>query len=369
MGKETEAPSFAETVVGAYNTSYSPIDSFAWAPNDRLFTIGNGTGTSYRSDAMVVLKNGNTGIGVSVPDAQLHVSDTIRSDALTGGGNVIADPSGNLIISPITGDNMGNHRATQNIAMQGHWLSKDGDNEGVFVNQTGNVGIGTSTPNVNFEIFQKLTYPWSGGEAIAKIGCECGSEMLFKTTSGNYPQDDATIEIPGSHRLMFTLNGEDRMFVEPTGDVRIGIDTSSPGAVITNSIHLDNDGGFLARGRFGVAGIPVDEGYGERMMWHSGKAAFRAGSINSMFGQDYWTDANIGNYSVAMGSNTLASGEASTSFGNLSKATGDYSIAMNHGHAQGENSAALNDGFASGEYSVAMGYNTKPARLGLLIGL
>jgi len=44
------------------------------------------------------------------------------------------------------GDNLGNHIAEQNLEMTGNWISNDGDNEGVFVRNNGNVGVNLSTP-------------------------------------------------------------------------------------------------------------------------------------------------------------------------------------------------------------------------------
>ena len=44
------------------------------------------------------------------------------------------------------GDNLGDHTATQNVELNGNWLSGDGGNEGLFVSTTGNVGAGTATP-------------------------------------------------------------------------------------------------------------------------------------------------------------------------------------------------------------------------------
>ena len=41
-----------------YNTDYTPVGATSWNTGDRLFVIGNGTGSSARSDAMVVLKSG-----------------------------------------------------------------------------------------------------------------------------------------------------------------------------------------------------------------------------------------------------------------------------------------------------------------------
>ncbi|NOY61342.1 MAG: hypothetical protein GXO75_20710, partial [Calditrichaeota bacterium] len=51
-----------------------------------------------------------------------------------------------------SGDNLGNHTATQNIKLNGHWLSNDGGNEGVFVKSNGNVGIGDSSPSYKLSV-------------------------------------------------------------------------------------------------------------------------------------------------------------------------------------------------------------------------
>jgi len=40
-------------------------------------------------------------------------------------------------------DNLGNHKATENLQMQGHWITNDGDDEGIFVTEEGHVGLGT----------------------------------------------------------------------------------------------------------------------------------------------------------------------------------------------------------------------------------
>ena len=77
MGNNTVAPSGYETVIGRCNTIYVPNDStWLWSPSDRLFVIGNGTGTSARSDAVTVLKNGNVGIGTSIPTNLLEIGGT-----------------------------------------------------------------------------------------------------------------------------------------------------------------------------------------------------------------------------------------------------------------------------------------------------
>ena len=76
MGEFTTAPSYNEMVIGSYNTFYSPAAVASWNSTDRLFVVGNGTSTSARSDALVVLKNGNVGVGNSDPEGQLFVQQS-----------------------------------------------------------------------------------------------------------------------------------------------------------------------------------------------------------------------------------------------------------------------------------------------------
>jgi hypothetical protein len=73
MGLGTTAESYLETAIGAFNTDYTPTSTIAWNATDRLFVIGNGQSTGTRSDALVMLKNGNAGLGTSTPDTTLHL--------------------------------------------------------------------------------------------------------------------------------------------------------------------------------------------------------------------------------------------------------------------------------------------------------
>ena len=89
MGSNLSAKSGYETVLGRFNTDYTPLSIVSWDPADRLFSIGNGTDPSSRSDALVVLKNGNTGIGTSLPNASalLHIdlgTSTTKGVLITG---------------------------------------------------------------------------------------------------------------------------------------------------------------------------------------------------------------------------------------------------------------------------------------------
>lgn len=76
MGVSTVASSGAETVVGSFNTLYTPVNVNFMNPADRAFVVGIGLADGNRKDGLVVLKNGNTGFGTSTPAARLHVLDS-----------------------------------------------------------------------------------------------------------------------------------------------------------------------------------------------------------------------------------------------------------------------------------------------------
>ena len=83
-------------------------------------------------------------------------------------------------------------------------------------------------------------------------------------------------------------------------------------------------------------------------MWYPGKAAFRAGQVV----RQRWNNANIGNHSVAMGFDPVASGDSSFAVGSNAAARGNHSVAIgsgaraegNYSFALGRDAAALDDG-------------------------
>jgi hypothetical protein len=133
-----------------------------------------------------------------------------------------------------------------------------------------------------------------------------------------------------------------------SGSVTLSLATSATGA-----FDLTNFNGVLAQGSLGSGTLPAIGG-GTRMLWYPGKAAFRAGLVDG----NYWDDANIGQYSVAFGRNTIASGAYGAAFGTDTLATGLASIAFGGGGTTASGTGSLAGGaqtVASGDYSTALG--------------
>jgi hypothetical protein len=96
--------------------------------------------------------------------------------------------------------------------------------------------------------------------------------------------------------------------------------------------------GFAVTGTAGL-GTLAASGPGTRLVWHPGKAAFRAGGVTGA----QWDDANIGRYSAALGYNTTASGTSSTALGSATTASAVFSTALGA------------DATASANYATAIG--------------
>jgi hypothetical protein len=125
------------------------------------------------------------------------------------------------------------------------------------------------------------------------------------------------------------------------------------------AVTIAGNDGFVSTGTFG-AGAIAPSGAGVKMFWNPRKAAIRAGHL---IGNE-WDDANIGIFSVAFGTRTIASGEVSTAFGSRNTASSLYSTAFGSiTTASGLASTAFGSGTtASGNRSTAFGFfNTAPS--------
>ncbi len=92
IGNFVQAQSYSSTAIGRYNVGGG--DASSWVDSSPLFEIGNGTGSSSRSNAMTVLKNGRVGIGTTFPTSTLHIGGELKIgtfETINDGGSYILD--------------------------------------------------------------------------------------------------------------------------------------------------------------------------------------------------------------------------------------------------------------------------------------
>lgn len=117
--------------------------------------------------------------------------NTLRdSVTLAAGSNVIISKSNNTLTISAVGDgasdNLGDHTATQNINLNGNYLSGDGGNEGVFVQYSGKVGIGTNNPLATLSVGAD-GYNWHGIYASGhQAGIRAEATDSINTSYGGY---------------------------------------------------------------------------------------------------------------------------------------------------------------------------------------
>ncbi|MEO6252233.1 MAG: hypothetical protein ABIO79_02975 [Ferruginibacter sp.] len=78
LGQYTTANSWNSISLGRYNDPIATSPTTTWVGTEPLLIIGNGTGPSAKSNALVILKNGNVGMGTNTPviSAKLDITST-----------------------------------------------------------------------------------------------------------------------------------------------------------------------------------------------------------------------------------------------------------------------------------------------------
>jgi len=201
----------------------------------------------------IVVKDENVGIGVTNPSELLDVDGKIRMrEGAVNGYIPISDANGvmtwtNPSILAQPGDNLGNHAATQNLKLNGHYLSGDGDNEGLFISGNGNVGISTTIPASKFNVVcpqngsSLKVVDWPVVDSVQVntelVGNNAGSQLRF-TNSGTASFTDIGQTKNGGFAV--EVNDIQRMVINNAGNV--GLNTASPTA------NLDVNGSVRLRG-------------------------------------------------------------------------------------------------------------------------
>ena len=154
MGRVTSASSAYETAIGCYNTSYTPASTEAWNSSDRLFVVGNGTGTgSFESNALIIYKNGT-----------MNINDAYDMPTADGTAGQVMTTNGAGVVSfqtPLDAQNLSLTGNTLSLTNDATPVDLSGylDNTDDWLNYAsniyytlGNVGIGTYSPTTKLDV-------------------------------------------------------------------------------------------------------------------------------------------------------------------------------------------------------------------------
>lgn len=338
----------------------------------------------------------NVGIGINTPLARLHVADSAVLFSATGnipgvpGGPPVSGAGRRMLWYPDKAAfragyaltnywdeaNVGNYSVAMGagvLASGVYSVAMGNDNLatgigstaiGAGARVTGDYGVGigyksSATGDYSVSLGESST---ASGDKSVSIGSVLKSKSFGGMVVGIFNDSSnaaSATAINSLNRLFQIGNGtsntarNNAITVLQNGNTGIG--TVSPLA----RLHVtDNAVLFSASGDIPVTpAAPPVSGSGRRMMWYPDKAAFRTGYVTG----NQWDAANIGDYSVAMGVNTIASGGYSFATGATAVASGNYSIVLGGGGSTASSFSSISVGISntsSGPYSIAIGSNS-----------
>jgi trimeric autotransporter adhesin len=258
------------------------------------------------------------GIGTITPAAALDVNGQIKiSGGSPGTGKVLTSNAAGLATwqTPVsTGDNLGDHIAKQNIQLNANWLSGDGGNEGVYVANDGNVGIGQSSPanklDVSGHINSTESYKLDGTTVLVNTGTgniyvganagvsSTGSYNVFAGSSAGYSN-------LGGYRNTFL--GHEAGYSNTTANYNTALGDSA--------LHNSSTGGWNAA--VGSSALYYNTANYNSALGSGALFNNTSGVGNSALGRDALSDNTTANYSTAIGYAALtnSTGAGNTAIG------------------------------------------------------
>ncbi len=190
FGFQNTAGAYASLAIGQFNDSIATSSRTSWIPTNPVFIIGNGTADNARSNAFMVLKNGNTGISATPVNGQkLTVggkTTTTNFQMTTGAGaNLVmqSDASGNASWVNSTSLAVTELDPQVGTITSGRIPRWNGSslNDGVIQDDATNAGVGTA-PVAN----QKLTVAGKTTTTNLQMTTGAGANFVMQSdASGN----------------------------------------------------------------------------------------------------------------------------------------------------------------------------------------
>lgn len=121
--------------------------------------------------------------------------------------------------APGSGDNLGNHCASQNIKLNGNWLSPDSTNRGIYIDTQAFVGIGTPTPIVELQVAGAVNIGSTQSKHEGTIRYENGDFEGYTGVSWQSMTEDSDADPANELISSLELNGFD-LNIEDAGGER-----------------------------------------------------------------------------------------------------------------------------------------------------
>lgn len=274
LGFQLYARSVAEVAVGLYNTDYTPSSSGSIVSTDRAFSVGTGTTSTDRRNALTVFKNGRVAFG-NIDDPQYQFTNTnyntVGSDGQ--GGNYYglswqADQPG-YAVQFYNGFNTSipNGLAVKVLSNAGTALDvSQGAQEApgnslLIVKSAGNVGIGTNNPGQKLDVngivrATEVVTPETGNASM--LAAAYG--VVYSNTTNTIVSSSGNCTVShtagtGIYNITFTgssLSGA------ATGNLPIVI---SPYGTTPGFVSWTGNTGSIAVYTFGANGVATDRGF------------------------------------------------------------------------------------------------------------
>jgi hypothetical protein len=306
FGKYINLAATYSFATGSYNDISDFPDPQNPAANDRIFQIGNGTDVTARSNAITILRNGNTGIGITAPGFPLNFASAL-GDKISLWGN-----TGNHYGFGIQSNLLQIHSAGNSDDIAFGYGSSTAFTERMRIKGNGNVGIGNNNPS------RPLSFPAALGEKIllypggaGEVGMGVyGNEFRLHT---DYSLADIT----------FGHSNNSNVFTETMrikGNGNVGIGTTNPtkqteiiGAASATPVTLV----IGNRGGFGPAAMEFVSDYGLTNQWRPGY--IRSNDLGGFTGTlEFYTNGtgtlygNVKGFEVRNGTALTATGAVGT---------------------------------------------------------
>jgi uncharacterized coiled-coil protein SlyX len=306
--------------------------------------------------------------------------NTVDLSSLSGGGS---------------GDDLGNHTATQNIILGNHYLSGDGGNEGIFVDGTGEVGIGKTNPSKTLDVdgdgrftgkltLDKITFPNTDGTNGQVLKTNGSGILSWANDASGSGGDDlgnhtATQNIILGNHYLSGDGGNEGILIDNSGKVKVENLQIPDTTASDEGILYKNGNSFLHNFHHPTGGTHVPIGQNTFIGEFAGNFSMGStttkaqdASYNTGVGYAALQSNTNGHSNTALGANALPSsttGNQNTAIGTsalLSNTTGYLNTATGSSALRSNTTGAYNAGHGTnalranttGTYNAAHGLST-----------